>query len=143
MPGQQRWLKLLIRLYLPFGILAGLGAITSLALPGLFSSKLSQQTDAPDNAYRAYVMQVDGSNNCGKSSSSLVMIERRLGYFKTGEYIPYCFDGPPDHIHLEWKTPHDLTIRCKECDSDKISTYGGPWGKLNFIYISNEHITIN
>jgi hypothetical protein len=134
MPEQQRWLKLLIRIYLPFGVLAGLGSITSLVLHDLPSNNVSQQTDAPGNTYRAYVMQTDGSQNCSNSSSSLVIVERRFGYFKTGEYVPYCFDGTPDHIHLEWKSSQTLTIHCNECDPSKITTFGR-WGKLNFTYI--------
>ena len=143
MPNSQRWLKFLIRLYLPLGILAGLGALPSILLPRLLYAHFSQQSDAPGDTYRAYVMQVTTFSSCGSSSSNMVMVERRFGYFKTGEYVPYCFDGPPDHIHLKCTSPQHLIIRCQNCDSDQIGNYAERWGKLTFTYTPNEPVSPN
>jgi hypothetical protein len=119
---------------MPFGILAGLGAFSSFSVRELSDVHLSQQSDAPGKTYRAYIEHVFTSQSCGRNSSSMVVIERRFGYLKTGEFIPFCLDGSPEEIHLSWSSPHDLSIACPHCDPSKIENFVGNWGALRLHY---------
>jgi hypothetical protein len=119
---------------MPFGVVAGLGAISSFSLLAIYTVRLSQQSDAPDKTYRAYVAHVFDSRDCGRRSSSVVVVERRFGYLKTGEFVPFCFDGSPEEIHLSWSSPDDLSIGCPHCDPSKIERFVGNWGALRLHY---------
>ena len=130
----QRKLKFLLLMYVPFGILAALGSFASFSLLEISDVHFSQQSDAPLKTYRAYVAHVFSSENCGQISSSMVVVERRFGYLKTGEFVPFCFDGDPEAIRLSWTGPYDLTIACLQCEPDKIERYAGNWGALRLHY---------
>ena len=119
---------------MPFGILAGLGSFASFSFRELSDVHLSQQSDAPGKTYRAYIAHVFSSRNCGRDSSSLVVIERRFGYLKTGEFVPFCLDGSPEEIRLSWSSPDDLTVACPRCDPSKIELFAGNWGALRLHY---------
>jgi hypothetical protein len=133
MARSQRILKFLILLYMPFGILAGLGSVSSFSLRELSDVHLSQQSDAPGKTYRAYIEHIFSSQNCGRNRS-MVVVERRFGYLKTGEFVPFCLDGSPDEIRLSWSSSHDLNIACPHCDPDKIEGFVGNWGALRLHY---------
>jgi hypothetical protein len=130
----QRTLKVLLLIYMPFGVLAGLGGFASFSLREISDVHLSQQSDAPGRTYRAYIAHVFSSQNCGRLSSSIVVVERRLGYLKTGEFVPFCFDGDPGAIRLSWNGPYDLTIGCPHCAPARVERYPGNWGALRLHY---------
>jgi hypothetical protein len=130
----QRKMKFLLLMYMPLGVLAALGSFASFSVREISDVHFSQQSDAPGKTYRAYIAQVFSSQNCGRLSSSMVVIERRFGYLKTGEFVPFCFDGGPEAIQLSWTGPYDLTIACLHCEPGKIERYAGNWGALRLHY---------
>ncbi len=104
-----------------------------LPLLGRGREKLASSVWSQDKHYRASVVVYAGSNGCGRSSSTFVLVERRDYFFKTGEFAPFCLDGPPERISLSWKDSKTLAIGCSGCDEN----YGYEdqnWGKLHFAY---------
>jgi hypothetical protein len=63
--------------------------------------------------------------------SSLVLVERQNLLFKTGEFVPFCLDGEPDRISVQWIDDKTLAVQCRGCE--ELYGYGEPnWGSLQF-----------
>jgi hypothetical protein len=117
---------------LPVFALGGFGGVWDLVMVGLNQEKTISSVWSQDRHYRASIMQSFAQGGCG-NPSSLVVVERRNFFFKTGEFTPFCFDGAPDRISLSWKDPETLAVECSGCGENYGYTNQN-WGKLHFAY---------
>ena len=132
-PRQQRVLKLFILLMLPVVTLAGFSGFASLLMIVLNPGETVSATWSPDGTYRARVMEAFGSTQgCGTSKSYVVFVERRWGYFKTGQIEPFCFIGAPSQLAVVWTSSTALSIACTGCDPESVYSYDHNWSRLHF-----------
>lgn len=131
-PRKQPLLKLFIRLMLPIVTLAGFGGVASIAMLGVNPGKIVGATFSPDGRYRARILEAYADYGCGRSTSFVVLVERRWNYIKTGSVSPFCFFGSPSQLAINWINSETLSITCTGCDPESTFTYGQNWGRLHF-----------
>jgi hypothetical protein len=118
---------------LPVFALGGFGGIWGLIMVYSNNQRVVSAVWSSDGHYRASVIQAFTSDGCGRSESSLVVVERRSFLFKTGQFTPFCLDGRPERIALRWKDARTLSVECSGCEKD-YSYANQNWGKLHFVY---------
>jgi hypothetical protein len=133
-PRPQRLLKFFIRLMLPVVTLAGFGGLASIVLLGLNSEKTISATYSPDGRYRARVLEAYANYGSGRSTSYVVLVERRWNYIKAGSVEPFCFVGSPSQLAIRWSDSKTLSIACTGCDPESTFTYDQNWGHLHFAF---------
>ena len=100
MARDQKVLKFFLRLMLPVFALGGFGGVWGLVRIGMNQEKTVSAAWSQDRHYRASVVVVSSSQGCGGARSSFVVVERQTLFFKTGEFAPFCLDGPPERTSL-------------------------------------------
>jgi hypothetical protein len=131
--AKQRVLKFFIRLMLPIFAIGGFGAIWGMLVVSAHDEVVTNAVWSGDHRYRASIVQSFASDDCGKSGHSVVLVERSQFLVNTGQFVPFCLDGPPSNIALHWEDAHTLSIACSGCSQN----YGYAeqnWGRLHFVY---------
>ena len=131
--ANQRLLKLCHRVMLPLLTLGGFGAVWGLVRVAASDQVVEDAVWSPGGHYRAGIVQVYGSNGCGASNSSVVLVERRSFFIRTGQFVPFCLDGPSSKIAIHWQDARTLAIECNQCNQSYVFT-DQDWGKLHFVY---------
>jgi hypothetical protein len=131
--ANQRALKFFIRMMLPLFALGGFGAIWGILSLSMHDRAIKTAVWSPDHHFRASIVQVYGSEGCGSSSSSMVLVERSSFSINTGQFVPFCLDGQPSNIQLNWQDAQTLSIECTRCN--QAYAYADQnWGRLHFVY---------
>jgi hypothetical protein len=118
---------------LPVFALGGFGAIWGILRISMTEEVFTLSVWSPDHHFRASIVQVQGSEGCGSSSSSMVVVQRSSFFVNTGQFVPFCLDGAPTKIALHWLDSETLAIDCGGCDRNYAYSDEN-WGKLHFVY---------
>jgi hypothetical protein len=118
---------------LPVFALGGFGAIWGVLRVSTHDEGITYSVWSADAHYRTSIVQIYGSGGCSQSESSVVLIERRKLIFNTGQFVPFCLDGPPSSISLYWQNEQTLAIECSRCNQN-YAYADQNWGQLHFVY---------
>ena len=133
MPRHQSFLKFLILCYMPFGVVAGIGAYAGTFWYLFSGEKYLAAADAPSGHFRALIVRVRDNHDCGASGGTFVVIERKIGFLKTGELSVFCAaDEAADGLGVQWSGPSELSINCPRCTEGEFHFYNGRWGEFTF-----------
>jgi hypothetical protein len=134
MARKQAALKLAILLMAPVSTLAALGAYAGTFWFYFSQQKFRSASTSPSKRFRVVVVERLGDDGCGSSKSTFVVVERRFGVFKTGEFAAFCLGDDAGNLSLKWTGPDELTIDCLNCPATEFQMYGSRWGRATFRY---------
>jgi hypothetical protein len=132
MPKNRKIVKLAILLIAPFSVIAALGAYAGTFWFYFSQEKWVAASTSPSARFRA--LTVTETGGCGSRKSTFVVIERRLGILKTGEFTAFCLADDAGDMQIHWTGPDELTISCLNCSRTKYEMYGPRWGRATFRY---------
>jgi hypothetical protein len=136
MTRAQRVVRLIIQVLMPVGVLGAAGAIAGSIAMSFEQSRDVSTLLSPTREYGATL--VSASQSCVQGrfarTSTLVYVERRWGFIKTGSFTPFCVENEPSHVQLAWQDDRTLRIECHGCDPDEYFVSDTNWGKLRFAY---------
>jgi hypothetical protein len=131
MSRAQRVVRLIIRLLMPVCVLGATGAIAGSIAMSFEQSRDVSTLFSPTREYGATL--VSASQSCVEGrfvkTSTLVYVERRWGFVKTGSFTPFCVENEPSHVQLAWQDDRTLRIECHGCDPDEYFCVGHELGQ--------------
>jgi hypothetical protein len=133
MPRRQRFLKFLILCFMPIGVIGGIGALAGTFWYYFSAQKYLVAATSPSQRYRALIIRERDSDDCGSSGGRFIVVQRKSGFFKTGEMPVFCVseDGS-ENLNIRWSGSNELTIACPHCEDGTFRFYNGRWGDFSF-----------
>src|ERR1700760_3086723 len=105
MTRAQRVVRLIIRLLMPVCVLGATGAIAGSIAMSFEQSRDVSTLFSPTREYGATL--VSASQSCVEGrfakTSTLVYVERRWGFVKTGAFTPFCVENDTSDLQRAWK----------------------------------------
>jgi len=118
---------------MPIGVIGAVGALAGTFWYYFSAEEYLAATTSPGDRYRALIVSERERDDCGASGSKIVVVQRKTGFFKTGEMPVFCVsENGSNNLNIRWSGSTELTIDCPHCEDGSFRLYNGRWGDFSF-----------